>query len=112
MDTWVYGLFYLLVKMVGLKIRQFKQYFPNTMILPTIGNNDGRYKDEAIDETDKSDYYGLVYDLWFTELAGNASLDRVAINKTIMDGAYYRADVAPNVSVLSINSMYFDFKDD
>lgn len=50
------------------------------MILPTIGNNDGRYKDEAIDETDKSDYYSLVYDLWFTELAGNASLDRVAIN--------------------------------
>ena len=33
MDTWVYGLFYLLVKMVGLKIRQFKQYFPNDFSL-------------------------------------------------------------------------------
>ena len=45
------------------------------MILPTIGNNDGRNKNEAVDETNKSDYDGLIYDLWFTELPGNASLD-------------------------------------
>ena len=28
----------------------FAHYFPNTMILPTVGNNDGRFHDEAIDE--------------------------------------------------------------
>lgn len=81
------------------------------MILPTIGNNDGRYKDEAIDEEDKTDYYSLVYNLWFEELTGNASLDKISIKKTILDGAYYRADITKSVSLLSINSMYFDYKD-
>lgn len=81
------------------------------MVLPTIGNNDGRNKNEAVDETNKSDYDGLIYDLWFTELPGNASLDLDGIKQTVMNGAYYRADVAPGVTVLSINSMYFAASD-
>lgn len=44
---------------------KFQEHFPNTMIIPTIGNNDGRWKDEAIDEADKDDYNNLIYDLWF-----------------------------------------------
>lgn len=54
---------------------KFKEYFPNTIVLPTVGNNDGRYKDSAIDESDKSDYDSLLFDLWFTELPGNAGLE-------------------------------------
>jgi hypothetical protein len=54
---------------------KFKEYFPNTMILPTIGNNDGRFKDSAIDATNRIDYDELLFDLWFTELPGNAGLD-------------------------------------
>jgi len=29
---------------------KFSEHFPNTMILPTFGNNDARFHDEAIDE--------------------------------------------------------------
>jgi hypothetical protein len=29
------------------------EYFPNTIVMPTIGNNDGRYHSMAIDEDDK-----------------------------------------------------------
>ncbi len=47
------------------------EHFPHTMILPTIGNNDGRFHDEAIDEADKSDYYSFVYNLWFKTFAPN-----------------------------------------
>lgn len=37
------------------------KYFPNTIVLPTIGNNDGRYHSIAIDENDKQDYYNFLY---------------------------------------------------
>jgi hypothetical protein len=42
-----------------------KEYFPDTVILPAIGNNDGRFHDSAIDEQSKTDYYQFLYDLWF-----------------------------------------------
>jgi len=89
---------------------KFKQYFPNTMVLPTIGNNDGRFKDSAIPEENKADYDSLIYELWFTNLAGNSGLDLESIQTTVADGAYYRADVTDNITVLSLNSMYFDAK--
>lgn len=53
--------------------------FPNTLIVPTFGNNDGRYHNEAIDEDDKADYYNFVYDLWLNKLPGNANLDKTTI---------------------------------
>lgn len=51
------------------------EHFPSTVIIPTFGNNDGRYHDEAIDETDKSDYYNFAYDLWFNKIPANSHLD-------------------------------------
>lgn len=91
---------------------KFKEYFPDTMILPTFGNNDGRYHDEAIDEVNKSDYYSFVYDLWFNQLPGNAGLTNLSeIKSTLMAGGYYRADITPKVTLLSINSMYMDAED-
>ena len=44
---------------------KFTEHFPNTILLPVFGNNDGRVHNNAIDETDKSDYYSFVFDLWF-----------------------------------------------
>ncbi len=87
------------------------EHFPQTVIIPTIGNNDGRYHDEAIDETDKSDYYNFVYDLWFKNFSGNANLDLASIKSTFINGGYYRADINSSLSVLSVNTMYFDLND-
>lgn len=81
------------------------------MIVPTYGNNDGRYKDEAIDETDKLDYYNFTFDLWLNKLPGNANLSKASIMATLTSAGYFRVDVTPTLSVLSFNSMYFDFKD-
>ena len=85
--------------------------FPDTLIIPTFGNNDGRYHDEAIDEADKSDYYNFAFDLWFNKLPGNANLDKTSIKQTLSAGGYYRVDVTPKLSILSMNSMYFAFDD-
>jgi hypothetical protein len=85
--------------------------FPNTLIVPTFGNNDGRYHNEAIDEADKADYYNFVFDLWMNKLPGNANLDKTTIKQTLTAGGYYRVDVTPKLSILSMNSMYFAFED-
>jgi len=89
----------------------FNYWYPNTMILPTIGNNDGRFHDQAIDESDKSDYYNTIYDLWFRHFQGNSGLDLATIEASIKKAGYYRADVREDLSILQMNSMYVT-KDD
>lgn len=81
-------------------------HFPFTVMLPTFGNNDGRVHDQAIDEADKTDYYSYVYNSWFVQHPGNANLDLGTIHETVMAAGYYRADPTPDITVLSINSMY------
>lgn len=88
-----------------------EQYFPNTVMLPTIGNNDGRYHNEAIDEGDKQNYYSFVYDLWFRNFAGNSSLNLADIEQTLMEAGHYRADITAELTILQMNSMYMTTDD-
>jgi len=44
-------------------------------------------------------------------LPGNSKLDKVAIKQTLTAGGYYRVDVTSKLTILSMNSMYFDFDD-
>jgi len=55
--------------------KEIAKYFPDTIVLPTYGNNDSRYHDAAIDEADKNDYYSLINDLWFKQMLGNVHLE-------------------------------------
>jgi len=97
---------------IAATFAKFKEHFPNTLILPTFGNNDGRYHDEAIDEENKADYYSFIYDLWFNQLPGNANLANLTeIKETVSAAGYYRADITPQVTLLSLNSMYMDYED-
>lgn len=85
--------------------------FPNTVILPTIGNNDGRFHDQAIDEADSADYYSFLYDLWFAQFPGNQGLNLANIKETFMTAGFYRADLTSELTVLQMNSMYWAFDD-
>ena len=54
--------------------------FPDTIIVPTIGNNDSRYHDEAINEGDKEDFdnlYAEVLVICRDELPDDASVSYV-----------------------------------
>lgn len=86
-------------------------HFPTTKILPTVGNNDGRFHDNAIDEEDKEDYYAFLYSLWFESFAGNQSLDLDSIKTTLSAAGNYRADISQELTVLQINSMYMTTDD-
>ena len=79
-------------------------------MLQSIGNNDG-YHYQAVDESQKSTFYGFLHSLWFTDYPGNAKLVD-SVTDTFMNGGYYRADVSDSVSVLNFNFEYMDKSDD
>ena len=76
------------------------------MVLTTIGNNDG-YHSQAIDESHKYVYYRFLFDLWISGFPGNKEISNSAF-QTFMSAGYYRADVSDTVSVLVLNTEYFN----
>ena len=61
----------------------------------------------------KADFYDFVYNLWITEMPGNAALAADAdLKSTFMNGGYYRVDIDSSLSVLILNSQYYDIDDD
>ena len=89
------------------------KYFPETIVLPTIGNNDGRYHSLAIDESDKTDYYSFLHEQWFSVLPGNKGLDSDTIKSDVQTAGYYAVQLpGTNYTVLNMNSMYCDIDDD
>jgi hypothetical protein len=89
------------------------EYFPNSLVVPTLGNNDNRLHDNATTDADKGEFFPFLYDLWINGLTGNASLKNDSqIKDTFYNGAYYKVDINEKVSVLALNSMYWGFAND
>ena len=90
-----------------------KKHFPSTLVLSLLGNNDTKRHSQAPDTSEKEEFYGFLYDLWFTDMPGNSSLlSDAELKRTFMDGGYYRVDVTDTLSVLVLNSQYFDNDDE
>ena len=82
-----------------------KKYFSDIPVLTVFGNNDSKYHNQAPDTADKADFYGYVFDLWFTEMPGNARFAADdEIKRTFLSAGYYRADITDSLSVLVLNS--------
>lgn len=88
--------------------------FPDTIVLPAFGNNDSMYHDNPIPEVDSPFFYEYIFNLWFRLLPGNqTSLKEEQIDmirETFYEGGYYRVDLNDKVSVLAINTLYYDNK--
>ena len=68
-------------------------------------NNDSEYHNQAPDEEAKKAFYEFCYDLWITDIPGNAALAAdEELKSTFMAGGYYRVDIDENLSVLILNS--------
>jgi 3',5'-cyclic AMP phosphodiesterase CpdA len=62
---------------------------------------------------EKDEYYTYLFNLWFSEGSFNGkNLDTSAIKKTFMNGGYYRVDLSKSVSVLALNTLYYNKKND
>ena len=51
-----------------------RNYFPDSIILPAFGNNDNKYHDNPIPESERDFFYDYIYHLWFEDLPGNKHL--------------------------------------
>ena len=71
------------------------KYIPNTIILPTIGNNDFRYRYQGAPTEDyRKSFFGKIFDLWFKNHPANAkALNLDLIYGTFIYGGYYRVNL-------------------
>ena len=74
-----------------------------------MGNNDPKYHYQGIDPADKADFYGMYLEHWFTEHPFNAHLVP-SVKDTLMFVGYYRVDVDDNLSILAVNTLYLNKK--
>ena len=62
----------LLLETLGYLNELIAQKFPDTLVLPAFGNNDSKYHDNPIPDSDAPYFYNYIFDLWFKLLPGNA----------------------------------------
>jgi len=89
-----------------------QQYFPNTLILPTIGNNDTEFHYQSPDfGINKKSYYDAFFGSWFTDHQVNNQIANIReIERTFKNGGYYRVDVSDQISIISLSSNCYSFK--
>ena len=85
------------------------KHLPNTLILPTMGNNDYKYHYQSPYESDKQEFYTYLFNQWFVKHQVNNQLDNLAdIHSTFMNGGYYRVDLSENVTFLGLNTLMYN----
>lgn len=88
------------------------EYFPNTVVLPTQGNNDDKYHYQPSVGDYAADYYDFYFDLYFNQHPANARLSDLAeIKSTFVNGAYFKAQIDEHLYVLSLNSLAYNTED-
>lgn len=91
-------------------------HFPNTIILPAIGNNDVKHHYRAPPQFDEAeDYYTFLADVLFNKVSGNQALDTNLIMENFIYKGYFRFDYQnelkqEKISFLSFNSLYYTAK--
>eukprot|EP00347_Sterkiella_histriomuscorum_P022332 403330854 len=110
------GNYTLLKETINTVSQTISQYFPNTLVIPSLGNNDPKYHYVALNHQDKAEYFSFLFDSWFNQISGNKnklSVEQLAdIKGTFLKGGYYRVDVDDKLSVLALNTLNFNKKND
>lgn len=79
-----------------------RKYFPNTQIIPSIGNNDG-YSDYVIpSDSERMEYYTFLHNLWIP-LCKN-------ISPSFFDGGYYSTSTQNGYRFINLNSNLFSIR--
>ncbi len=86
------------------------KYLPNTLIIPTLGNNDYIYHYQSPFGQFRQEYYSLMSHNWFTLQPQMANRpDMPQINQTFNEnGGYYKVKLNQNITVLALNTLMFN----
>ena len=90
------------------------KYLPNTIVLPTFGNNDFKFHYQTPLQDNKKPFFEEIFDFWFQNHPANSKmLNLPLIKSTFMMGGFYRVNLpqsSANVSVLAMNSISYSTK--
>lgn len=85
--------------------------FGNSLILPTVGNNDNELHYEVPGVREKGGWYDFLYELWFEESQSTIIQQNLGrIRETFFNGGYYRLDINGQLSVVGLNTLYYSKK--
>lgn len=88
---------------------QVSQSYPDTFLFPAIGNNDAKFHYQVPTLQDKKEYYELLFETWFENNPKNSLLTNIKeIRTDFMNGGYYKADISEDLSVIVLNTLYFN----
>ena len=88
------------------------EHFGDKIFTPAMGNNDPKYHYQPASLADEPEQHAFVFNEWFNRLGRNREVFNLEkIKPTFMQGAYYRADVTNQISVLSLNTLYWNTQD-
>ena len=82
----------------------FTEYFPNTPVIMTFGNNDCKHHDNAPFKAEKEEFYDFMFNLWFNLHPANQKFAR-STEETFKNGGYFKIEVTDKLSVLSMNTL-------
>lgn len=86
------------------------KYLPNTLIIPTLGNNDFIYHYQSPFAEQRDDFFTFLWQNWFEaqpQMANRADLPQ--IKDTFMQGGgYYKVKLNQNITVLALNTLMFN----
>ena len=88
--------------------------FPDSIIIPAIGNNDAKFHYEfPISQEESDEYFGFLYNLWWNDLGANAKYPKKEkVKETLMKGGFFRYDHSKKLSFIALNSLYWSVKND
>lgn len=86
-----------------------REEFPDTVILPAIGNNDVIVHNNVPCTSEwKAKYFSELFDVWFPENRVPESFNRAEASLTFSKGGYYRHDFKhSDRTLLVLNTMFF-----
>jgi hypothetical protein len=88
------------------------QRYTSTPIIVSIGNNDVLVHYSAPKAVDKAQYYEDWRNMLFIDVHQNDKWRTIygELEATVRDGGYYKYTIAPEISVLVLNSVYFSVR--
>jgi hypothetical protein len=93
---------------IATVVNYIKTYFPDTPILPTIGNNDVEWHDQAPTKEAKADFYGPLWQIWFANIQANKDIvaDQDAYNSWMAGGYFKYTMLNAGLDIFTLNGMY------
>lgn len=87
------------------------EYFPNAVVLPTLGNNDCRYHYQTPTNGERRQFYEDYFNAYFADHPTNKNLPELEeIRKTVNRGGYFRVNVTPDLAVISLDTLFYNYK--